>query len=189
MGSKEEGGKEEEEKKKKNSGSSAKLPNGFDCRCYLNRYADLQMAFGTNCERAKAHYINHGRKEKRKYKCSEQRLSPTPKLPNGGSSAKKKKKSTRPRPRPRPHPRPRPRPRARPSPTPSCDSKTANKCYCNHGYRGKIAMPNFVNPICSDDEGTHDDDRSLGYDCHNLPIAIKEFINMNFAKNGKYVYD
>merc|ERR1711871_1251852 len=141
MGSKEEGGKEEEEKKKKNSGSSAKLPNGFDCRCYLNRYADLQRAFGTNCERAKAHYIKHGRKEKRKYKCSEQR----------------------------------------PSPTPSCDSKTANKCYCNREYKGEIAFTHHVKPICDDHEGNHANSDYLGYDCHDHYAPLKEFVNMNYA--------
>ena len=51
------------------------LPSGFSCGCYLNRYADLRRAFGNNCAKAKHHYIKHGRKERRNYKCS-------PKLPS-----------------------------------------------------------------------------------------------------------
>ena len=63
--------------------SRPKLPGGFDCRCYLNRYADLRRAFGNNCAKAKDHYIKHGRKEKRNYKCSKPRPRPRPKLPGG----------------------------------------------------------------------------------------------------------
>ena len=42
-----------------------------DCNfgCYLDRYADLRRAFGTDHKKAENHWFNHGRKEKRNCRC------------------------------------------------------------------------------------------------------------------------
>ena len=41
----------------------------FDCGCYLGRYSDLRAAFGSNCDRAFDHWIEHGHSEKRNPWC------------------------------------------------------------------------------------------------------------------------
>ena len=46
------------------------LPSNFNCKCYLDRYADLRRAFGRNCGKAANHYITHGQREKRDPTCS-----------------------------------------------------------------------------------------------------------------------
>jgi hypothetical protein len=44
--------------------------NDESAQCYLNRYPDLQRAFGkTNVGKAKQHYNQHGRREKRNPNC------------------------------------------------------------------------------------------------------------------------
>eukprot|EP00121_Abeoforma_whisleri_P001884 Awhi_evm1s1688 len=48
----------------------------YDCQCYIDRYTDLQKAFGQDCsdknvaQQAKRHWITHGIKEKRLSLCS-----------------------------------------------------------------------------------------------------------------------
>merc|ERR1719163_892334 len=44
---------------------------GCNWQCYLDRYPDLQKAFGkTNVKRAEKHWKDHGKKEKRECRCS-----------------------------------------------------------------------------------------------------------------------
>ena len=40
--------------------SQGKLTNSFDAQSYLNNYADLRNAFGTNEELATKHYVEYG---------------------------------------------------------------------------------------------------------------------------------
>jgi len=49
---------------------AASASQGCNWQCYLNRYKDLQKAFGaTNVKAAEAHWKNHGQKEKRDCTC------------------------------------------------------------------------------------------------------------------------
>ena len=49
--------------------------NDQEAQCYLNRYADLQKAFGaTNIAAAKGHWVQYGKNEKRDWSCPDKKI-------------------------------------------------------------------------------------------------------------------
>ena len=58
-----------------------------EAQCYLNRYADLQKAFGANnIAEAKKHWLEHGKKENRDRSCSNSNQGNTPSQPQSATT-------------------------------------------------------------------------------------------------------
>ena len=53
-------------------------PSDAELQCYLNMYPDLKKAFGTNIDKARAHWFQHGAAEGRIAHCPRTTGSPTP---------------------------------------------------------------------------------------------------------------
>ena len=74
-------------KKMKKSGLTDK-----EAQCYLNRYSDLQKAFGANnIQAAKNHWLKHGIREKRTYACPNEKVRMLGGIKIGGVKTPKKK--------------------------------------------------------------------------------------------------
>merc|ERR1711871_605365 len=76
--------KKKAKKPKKPKKKKAGKKNKCNWGCYLQKYPDLRKAFGTNQAKAKEHWFNHGRKEKRCCTCRCNKASPP--LATGGAT-------------------------------------------------------------------------------------------------------